>query len=287
MNDKQITQVEEMLEGRQYKLLDPRRRTVLALPPNAFKLWMAYWMFESDEQEAYPSLDTLERVMQTGRQAILRAREYLLKTGWLVKLTGTAAERYVKPTRGAHNVAVYRVDDPTKGVKITLPEKGVIDTPQKITPKVSSSVSASSYEYGYNSHCKYSEASPLDGKTEKPKTTPARSTQGGTRPRSAQSETSRAKWLATYDSPKPVDFDSWSQPARTSWCEEHRLGKKSQSKSPAQFQPVADEIDELDPYEPPCRPLTREWSRPPANGHIVFDPNCLDCFAADAPCAVK
>src|ERR1035438_9108732 len=96
-------------EGR-YKLLDPHRKAVLALPPTALKLWLTYWMFESDEQEAYPSLDTLEKVTGMGRQAIINARNYLLATGWLVKLTGTAADKYTKPTRGSHNTPIYRVD---------------------------------------------------------------------------------------------------------------------------------------------------------------------------------
>jgi hypothetical protein len=114
MTDKLLDKIDSMLDGTgRYKLFDPRRKAVLALPANAFKLWMTYWAFESDDQEAYPCMETLMEAMQTSEPTILRARKYLIETGWLVKVAGSAAGRYSKPTNGAWNVAIYRVNDPT------------------------------------------------------------------------------------------------------------------------------------------------------------------------------
>ena len=128
----QLNQVEEILSGeRRYKFLDPTRKAVLALPNAAFKLWMAYWVHEQDTQEAYPTMDTLVRVTGMTEGTIRTARRYLLEAGWLIRLTGSAAEHYLKPTNGSWNIEVYRVDDPTTsemtpqnlmGQKMTLPK---------------------------------------------------------------------------------------------------------------------------------------------------------------------
>src|SRR4051812_32198628 len=96
------------------KLLDPNRKAVLSLPDPAFKLWATFWMFESDDHEAYPSLDRLEQVTGQSRKTIIKWRKYLLNTGWLLRLSGYAASRYSKPTRGSHSVGIYRVNDPTE-----------------------------------------------------------------------------------------------------------------------------------------------------------------------------
>ena len=53
MTSKELNQIDEILSGTsRYKFLDPTRKAFLALPLAPFKLWMTYWTFESDEQEA-------------------------------------------------------------------------------------------------------------------------------------------------------------------------------------------------------------------------------------------
>jgi len=114
MTDKLYEQLGSILDGtRRYKLLDPRRKAVLALPANAFKLWMAYWMFESDDREAYPKRETLEKATGMSKPTLLTARQYLIETGWLVKVDGSAGSRYTKPSTGSWNIGIYRVDDPS------------------------------------------------------------------------------------------------------------------------------------------------------------------------------
>jgi hypothetical protein len=114
MSDKLYEQLGSILDGTgRYKLLDPHRKAVLALPANAFKLWMAYWMFESDDREAYPKRETLEKAMGMSKPTLLKARQYLIETGWLVKVDGSAGSRYTKPSTGSWNIGIYRVDDPS------------------------------------------------------------------------------------------------------------------------------------------------------------------------------
>ena len=248
MNEKELNQVEELINGvRRYKFFDPTRKAVLALPPYAFKLWMTYWSFENDEREAYPSLDKLEEVTQLGRQAILRAREYLLETGWLIKLTGSAAERYAKPSRGAHNVAIYRVDDPTKGVS---------DTPVPNTPNVLSSCSSSnrvlipSCPVHYNTVVAGEpEGSSLrsDEQQNQQQDQEQKQKQKPMRLSSAQ------KWALKYDALKPPKFDTWSQSDRSTWVLVHALNN-------------------LEDKEPPTPSAAKAATVPPAKAATVLHP---------------
>ena len=93
---------------------------VRTIPNAAFKVWMAYWMHESDGQEAYPEMETL--VLETGisESTIRRARAELVETDWLIRLEGSAGSRYTKASSGSWNIGVYRVNDPTS-VKMNDP----------------------------------------------------------------------------------------------------------------------------------------------------------------------
>lgn len=150
MTDKVLEQVEAVLSGKRVKFLDPTRKAVLALPNAAFKVWMAYWMHESDGQEAYPEMDTLVRVTGMGENTIRRARKYLLDTGWLIQLDGSAGSRFARATNGAWNIMVYRVNDPTSklepstqemtGQNLTVPK----NTPSFLEPNVASAFAVAS-----------------------------------------------------------------------------------------------------------------------------------------------
>jgi hypothetical protein len=130
MKDKVFENVEAILAGKRMKFLDPNRKALLKLHPSALTVWMAYWMFENDAQEAYPTMATLMDVTDISENTIRDWRDYLVETGWMIKLTGSAALRYIKPTNGAWNISVYRVNDPTSKVDPSNSE-----VPQKMTPQ--------------------------------------------------------------------------------------------------------------------------------------------------------
>jgi hypothetical protein len=259
--DKTLNHVEEVLSGKRYKFLDPTRKAVLMLPPNALKLWLTYWMFESDEQEAYPSLDKLEEVMDTGRQAILSARQYLLDTGWLVKLTGSAAERYAKPSQGSHNVAVYRVDDPTKGVE----DGGMKITPLKIIPNVttvSAPASTGTTTGATTSTNACTAVHTLGGSL---KISSLRSEEKPEEQNQEQKQktmrvSSATKWMNRYGVAMPDGFNSWSQLDRSTWVDVHDQTK-------TKVLPVPEKVKDSVPVETkvpvPSASLTPPSSAPP------------------------
>jgi hypothetical protein len=119
MNDKTFSQIEAWVDGqKRYKLLDTSRRALLQLPDGAFKLWMTLYFHESDDQEVWISLATMIKRSGMSENSVAKWRDSMLKTGWLLKLEGSAADKYSKPTRGAHKVALYRVNDPTPKVEV-------------------------------------------------------------------------------------------------------------------------------------------------------------------------
>lgn len=247
----------------EYKLLDPNRKTVLRLPHLAFKLWHAYWMFESDDQEAYPSLEVLEEATGMDRKTIIKWRKWLVKHGWLLVCGGTAAERYSKATQGAHKVLIYRVDDPTKDAssgefplpnqlssgRIPLPSSGASQGVEnlhqehsgKSPPKVSASASAFASSSSMSqattnlSACGGCDAKPnkvFDLKDEKQE----QQQQQKQRPR-------RLRLVEKYDEPFPVGFNDDPSEAgvkfRAEWCEAHRLDKpKEAAPAPANPEPL-------------------------------------------------
>lgn len=225
MTDKTYNDAEGIISGKPYKLLDPTRKAVLMLPPTAFKLWVAYWMFESDEQEAYPSLDRLERDTNMSRPTIIKARKYLLDTGWLIKLTGSAAEKYANPSRGSHTVSIYRVDDPTKGKEIipqeirvknlyppkSLPNVTTVSAPTGTTTGATTSTGACTVACAFDGFTKTSSLR----SDEKPEEQNQEQKQKPMRVSSA------TKWMNKYDAPMPDGFNSWSQLDRSTWVDVH------------------------------------------------------------------
>lgn len=273
MTDKTTNQIEEMLDGiGRYKLLDPNRKAVLSLPASAFKLWMTYWMFESDSQEAYPSMETLVKVTSMTEKTIRTAREYLLKTGWLVKLTGSAAERFIKPSNGSWNVAIYRVDDPQKftgenltGEKMTLPK-----IPPNVSTAFASAVAFASTSVSTpTSTCTRNEVHKDDdslrsSEKQKPKQ-PQQQKQQQPRP------TSATKWLARYGEEKPADFESWSQVERTRWCIEHSDCVVKQER-------LATLDEEVSIADVPVKPIPATPPPPPED-----EPTAKELFADPEP----
>lgn len=105
----------------EYKLLDPDRKAILKLPSGAVHLWFTFFMYENDDQRAYPAMEELMKATGMSKPTIIKHRKYLLANGWLVKCRGSAADYYSKATPGSHQVWVYRVDDPTNGKKSLPP----------------------------------------------------------------------------------------------------------------------------------------------------------------------
>jgi len=196
---------------------------------------------ESSTQEAYPSLNTLVRESRMDKKTVIKWKNYLLDTGWLVKTGGTAAEHYSNPSQGAHRVPVVRVDDPTKGIGNSNGKGGGIiplgeekeewNNSTPISPPNVCSCCCSCpcicFKTGIDTTLNLkaesggaipSEESSLRSEPEEQK--PNQPQEQKQRPSRVESAT---KWLKTYDSPKPVEFDSWSQVARSGWCIEHKL----------------------------------------------------------------
>jgi hypothetical protein len=140
MTDKELQQVETWLRGQgRYKLLDCRRRAFLKLKGARLHVWLSHFTSENDDQQSWLSLETLMADTGYKKPAVIAAKRWLVKNGWIRILEGSAADMYENPTRGAHKVRIMCVDDPTKG-KESLPERGVRKTyPQehckKILPK--------------------------------------------------------------------------------------------------------------------------------------------------------
>jgi hypothetical protein len=110
------------------KILDCNRKAILALPSPALHLWMCYYMNEDDAQESYMSLDEMESQVDAriSRRTIITWTQWLVSKGWLVDTGRTAADKFIQrgktATRGAYQIRVYRVDDPTKGISQQLSE---------------------------------------------------------------------------------------------------------------------------------------------------------------------
>ena len=231
MTSKELNQIDEILSGTsRYKFLDPTRKAFLALPLAPFKLWMTYWTFESDEQEAYPSNETIEKVAGMTENTIRTARAYLLKTGWLVKLTGSAADKYPRPSRGSRSIAIYRVNDPTNNPSNFEGFQGEENNPSnvwvpKFAPNVCScccSCPCSCIELGVDIALKLKggeDSLPSLRSDDKPEEQEQRQRQK--QQQKPVCVSSAAKWLAKYDAPMPVEFNSWNQETRSKWTVDH------------------------------------------------------------------
>src|ERR1035437_6129856 len=146
MNDKQLAQIEDWLKGqKRYKLLDTERKGLLKLKGSLLQVWLAQYMNESDDQESWLSIATLMELTDRSEHTVIDARKKLTDGGWMRCHAGkTAAQKYEKPTRGAHKVAVYSVDDPSAKIAgAEIADANVI--PPKIADKVYGSGSSSGY----------------------------------------------------------------------------------------------------------------------------------------------
>lgn len=243
-----------------HKLLDPNRKAVLRLPHLAFKLWMTYFMSESDDQEAYMSNEVIEERSGMSENTITKWRKWLVKHGWLRPCGGSAAERYSKATRGAHLVLIYRVDDPTKNTATSNFEEANTTptansavkesaTANVIPPKFADKVYVSVSSSGCGSGCTTamptlsafggSESKPVfDLKDENQK----QEQQQKQKPR-------RLRLVQKYDAPFPEGFNDDPSEAgvrfRFEWCEAHRLDKaKEPAPAPVNNEPDEDELEE-------------------------------------------
>lgn len=233
----------------EYKLLDPHRKAVLRLPHLAFKLWMTFWMNESDDREAYIDLDTIEEQSGMDRKSAIKWRNYLVSTGWLIKLQGSAAERYSKPTRGSHDVCIYRVNDPTKekvfpNLENFHPFSKTVEkfSSGKFPPKVYASVSGSGLPGSFSEYMIPDVISTVtdlkDGslpseeknrENQKPKnrSVPCEAQAASPLPPQAAVKPKFQKSPHKYDAPFPPDFDSDKSAAgvkyRNEWMARHRL----------------------------------------------------------------
>jgi len=238
---KELEQIAEMIDGKKrYKLFDPARKAVLALPNAAFKLWVTYWTFEQDGK-SYPSMEKLVKLTGMTERTIQTARKYLIKTGWLIKLKGSAAEYYTKASRGSYKIEVYRVDDPSKLEGYPANINPLNLTPQKLPLTVGVGFvvdvvvdtvhgpltmghgrclpSATQTTENQNQNQK----PPARTAPPEPSTLPA--IVSATAPVVASPTRSTTKWLAKYDVPRPADFDTWSVKTKAEWVEDHRLVK--------------------------------------------------------------
>jgi len=99
------------------KILDCNRKNILGLPDGALKLWLTYYMNEDDDDESWISIPEIEAQTGMGRTSIVKWTAFLRKNKWLVDTGKTAADKLLArgrmPSSNAHQVKVYRVDDPT------------------------------------------------------------------------------------------------------------------------------------------------------------------------------
>jgi hypothetical protein len=208
------------------KILDCNRKAILALPPNALKLWLTYYMNESEWQEAWPSQSTLRAITGMSKNTLIHWQRYLKAGGWLVETGAKASDRYACATPGSHNIPVVRVDDPTKGSKIEpLEIPTITDEPQgvqflippKFEPKVSCSSSGSGYGSDSPSFSSSTSVSAVvaeqvksEDQNPKPKPKPKTKTRH-----------------AGDGTPWPEGFDSWTNARRISWLKEHDGSEES------------------------------------------------------------
>lgn len=139
--DKSLEQIESILDGTgRFKLFDVDRLEILkALSGNAFKLWMLHWCYEQTGQESWLSLSTMMRLTNLSKNTVIDAHQRMEETGWLIPTGETAADKWGKPTRGAHMIKVYRVDDGSKSCgSQSAPDNEVVQNlyNPKIAPNV-------------------------------------------------------------------------------------------------------------------------------------------------------
>ncbi|MGC2831924.1 MAG: hypothetical protein WB994_19960 [Candidatus Acidiferrum sp.] len=92
-----------------FKMLDVKRKRLLAVPGNALKIWLYYWMREGKERLAWASEEDICDHTRLNRDTMRKWRNWLLEYGWL-HLMG-----HRNPETGNFSVAVFRVDEGIAG----------------------------------------------------------------------------------------------------------------------------------------------------------------------------
>jgi len=90
-----------------FKMIDCTRKEFLAMPPNALKIWLYYYLREGAERKAWGSEENICEVTRMNRDTMRKWRGWLEDNGWL-KLIGHRDEE-----SGDFAVPVYRVDEGT------------------------------------------------------------------------------------------------------------------------------------------------------------------------------
>jgi hypothetical protein len=122
MNQKDEVHIGEMLDGRgRFKLWDCGRNDTISKFPHisAFAIWFYFWTHENEDQECWQSNQSIAHGTGMSLATVKRWKRWLIENHWLVATGGTAADKYARPSKGAHQVRVYRADDPTKNSDTT------------------------------------------------------------------------------------------------------------------------------------------------------------------------
>lgn len=246
LNEKQLTQIESWLDGdARYKLLDCTRTAVLKLKGTLLQVWLACFMYESDDQQSWLSNAKLMELTGLSKHTVIEARRWLVQNGWLKDTGHVAAMKYDDPSQGSYTVKVFSVDDPTKGAEVApgakvAPRfrKGGADSARaevappsaKFAPNGSAVAFASTgtttgtdtLTSTVRSHVSESVPTGKDPSLRETKNQQQQQQNQNQNQRPSRSSYATA-WLAKYDAPKPVDFNSWTVSARAVWVENHRL----------------------------------------------------------------
>jgi hypothetical protein len=233
------------------KILDCDRKTVLGLPSAALHLWMCYWMNEDDDQESFVSIAEIEAQTPLSRSSIIRWTHYLLRKGWLVDTGKTAADKLMArgrtPSRGAHQVPCYRVDDPaSKGflqvsnLNQCQSDTSLKNTPVSMTHKVSGSGSGSGSDSGFCSSAPTPADNARGGEQEEEK---------GNGKTKTQTNGKTKTGAAADGTPWPEGFDSkWNNLQRTNWLKLHDGSAESQAELSAMGKQLAGRQTFDDPF---------------------------------------
>lgn len=196
-----------------YKLLDCDDRELLRMPDGALKLYMFYRMCGDEMEESFYSLRGISAITGQDKNTIMKWRDYLLQHGRLVETDETAADRYKKATRGAHEIPVMRVSE-------NFIQENAKDDGEKVSenlthPKIQTKV------YGSGSSSVSSSLS-IGGMAGSRSTNPPRAlaekAEEKTQTENPKPKTRRA---AKDGTPVPLDINSWSLEERLAWSREH------------------------------------------------------------------
>lgn len=218
MNDKQLAQIDEWLSGhKRYKLLDCECKELLKLKGSLLRVLLAQFMGGDDNEESWLSNSSVMELTGLSEKAVINARKELIKDGWMQATGETAAQKYEKPTRGARQVKVYSLAP----VKFT---------PVKSTDKVYGYGSRSESATATHSGTSTREDGNYSKQNQKPKAKPTPAVP--CTPLAATPTKVKQSKLAKDGTPWPDDFDSWTNPERCRWLEDHDPSKPKREYDP-------------------------------------------------------